>query len=199
MSDIAAKVADPCSRCGYSLAGLQAERCPECGTNIYPSQPLDSYRQRRGSYRARLLLFPDRVIVRHKWILGDEAEGAAWLARLDPSPYVARRRNKSFQSGIGVFVLGAIIPLFSFLVRSADALPWPALVISGSVSATGLIVALFSFRRIESTQFRSIHPPGFVMLEVLRNGPDVSRYDQFVANVRRQIVMLRKIDVTAST
>src|SRR4030095_8630170 len=88
------------SGCGYVIRAIASGRCPECGRTLLVIEAIARYREAQVHLRRTLILCKDRVVVRGKYLLGNEFESPADLSMLDPDPSLLRIRHRWFPHSV---------------------------------------------------------------------------------------------------
>jgi len=150
-------------------------------------QPIDSYRE-KAFYGCRLIeLFDDRVVVSGYQAFKHDFKLTVPLATLEPTV-----------SQLGIYEQIRLIGIVAFLGGGAGAFSWgshhpiyanPGFWVCGFFSVFGLYLLLRSFRRIEAAAFFT--SAGIHRLTILKHGPDVGRFQDFVERVTFQIALCR--------
>ena len=183
-----------CLGCGYEMAGITSDRCPECGRLNEPLKLLATYREKQLGVRRVFFLYDDRIVVRAHRRLGNESEVSIRLNLLNPDLGVLRVRDKSFQAALTTFLTGTAMAAVSFYVAQSDRISLLEQVsfwIFVAVGALGLICLPMTFKRVEFYFFRDIRRPEVKLLDIARRGPDAGHFEEFVGELRRHIRLAR--------
>lgn len=176
-----------CIGCGYSLTGITATRCPECGRAILAADVIARYRGSTPGVKVTFALCPDRVVVHQKWFLRGDSLSSVRLNKLESDPSFIRLRPAGFNSGLAVTVLGATF-LILYIANPRD-MGWFVLVTGVIATVCGLMLAALNFRRVEWVRF--INQFGIIQLNIPRRGPDAALLDDFVLNISEHIARAR--------
>ena len=180
-----------CPRCEYSLTGLDAQRCPECGGNVASGEALGTYRERTPGRRRQFTLFADRILVRQRTLFGTQFDVSIPIADLDPQTALLRIWPPALKPALTMLACGAGFVGFMVVADVLDTMTmqvWAA----AALGLAGLIGAMLNRRRIEYVLFRARGRAEVTLLDVARAGPEVGRYDDFVHGIRRQVIAAQR-------
>jgi hypothetical protein len=150
---------------------------------LHLMKPIVTYNQATLSGKARFELFPDKIVIRGGVSGSYDFEQTLDLKNIS-AEYIKLRIRPTvawislFISIITGFVCFVLIHDF----RLPDAIPGTL----GIVSASALIVAIASMKKVEYASFCS-NDSGSVLLNVARSGPEKDQFDGFVNALVKQI------------
>ena len=146
--------------------------------------PIAIYTERLPQVRRVFRLYPDRVEVAAKWTFGRNFAITVKLKDLSGQINRFSVKNRWFPKAVvvGSLAVGVALVLsrggYSELIRRAAMLGWP-------IAGLAFVVAVFSLPRRQFVHFpRTSGKPG---LDICKAGPDVARFEAFVAEVRKGI------------
>lgn len=148
--------------------------------------PLATYSERLLEVRRDFALFPDRVVVRARWLRKGTFESVVQLDSLSPQPreFLVRYRVHRHAS----WVMALSLLAFAMIVYSAKGAPlgpFAYLVLAISVPASAVTLLTFRHRRIRFARFEARSGKGG--LDVGQAGSDPATFQAFVAATRQQI------------
>lgn len=174
-----------CHGCGYSLEGIDSDRCPECGRGIVPLHPIARFTESRPGTKRTFFLTKTVVFVRSRKLLGDETEMPIDLLKLDPNPIYHRRRGDSSIAAIIVLVINVALLVFIFTKIDEG---WNlGKLFCGACAASGTGLMWVNFRKTEYWQFVS-NGQQTVLLDLARVGPEKEHFNEFIVALRKQII-----------
>ena len=147
-------------------------------------EPLAVYRERMVQVQRVFALYPDRVVVRARWLLRGTHEMAIRLATLKSEPRQIIIRNRWFKHALLVVAIGVAVALLcgkadaSRAYRLASAVGW-------GVAAAGTAVAFMSYRKIVFARFDALSGRGG--LDIAFAGSRREDFETFVRAVGKQI------------
>lgn len=154
-------------------------------TNDSSDAPLAVYRERLLQVRREFKLYPDRVVVRAKWLTGRPYKNTIPLAGLNPKPTQAMIRQRLWKRTLSIGLLAAAAAVV-FKRPGYEALqPWLINIFYGLFIFFGLLT-LMALPKVLFIRFVSRHEktPG---LDIAKAGPDKRNFEAFVEQIRKQI------------
>jgi hypothetical protein len=146
--------------------------------------PIATYHERLLQVGRRFELYPDRIVIRARWLWRGTFENTVPLAKLDPRYRSFHIRNKWFKPSMLVLSVGIAIALLSGDLDALRALE-PLPVLGVTVALVGLALSWLTVRRI-----RFVHFPardGGKGLDIGCAGREKAQFDAFVKEVQRRI------------
>ncbi len=146
--------------------------------------PIATYTESLLQVRRSFVLFPDRVEVRASWLLGKTHTTTVRLSDLTARSTEFYVRNRWMKRAL---VLGSFAVAAAVVFGRPGQGPWAqrvSLVAWVAAACCGLVLA----RTVRRVRFvRLLRPDGKAGLDLAQSGPDIARFEEFVAAVRRQI------------
>lgn len=148
--------------------------------------PLAVYRERLLQVRRVLELYPDRVVVHARWLLGGRFQQTVRLETLKAQTREVWVRQRLFKRALVAAILFAAIALAAVIARpEGGGVPmWLVYAIYAVAVAAG-VVAMLAWPKVQFVRF--LNKSGAVGLDVARAGPDARSFDEFIQQLRRQI------------
>jgi hypothetical protein len=149
-----------------------------------PATPIATYTERLLQVRRELELFDDRIEIRAFWLLGRRFQTTVKLANLTARTTEIFIRNRWAKHAIlvGSLAIAAAVVFGregqGLWAHRASIVAWVA------TGVCGAVVAL-TIRKVRFVRF--LRPDGKPGLDVAQAGPDSGRFEDFIAQVRRQI------------
>jgi len=188
MDAIPTETAGERCECGYLLRGVQAERCPECGRNVSSlgEIPIASYCERRLELRRDFTLYTDKIMVRNKRLSGTGYWIPIHLDSLSPNTTTIWTRSKLLNTSSLFLLLG--IPLFYVGHEYPKLVSSDTIFVAGfALSLIGLVLLIATIQVVEFVRFHAKDRPEVVLLDVGRVGPQVAKFNDFIAAARAAI------------
>jgi hypothetical protein len=153
-------------------------------------EPIDTYSERLLQVRRDFALYPDRVVIRARWLLGRRVEQTVQLACLSPEPRPLTIRQKAARWAGWIFALGLLILAMAEYNRKGGAVG-PLEYAGALVAAAGAALIFVTYPpKVRFVRFDA--EPGKRALDIGRAGPDKQRFEQFVQRVQKQIRQARR-------
>jgi len=149
-----------------------------------PSEPIARYAERLLPVRRDFALYPDRVEVEARWLLGRRYRSTVRLSTLKPDHRPLQMRLKWHRYGIWTSVAGAAVVAVTMIPPRPGPLSW-ATIAGIALGAAGLLLALLTRRRVLFARFDPVRTPGG--LDIACAGPQTEAFDAFVRRIEREI------------
>jgi hypothetical protein len=146
--------------------------------------PENTYQERLLQVARRFELYPDRVVVRARWLWKGRFDTTVPLGSLDPQYRSILIRNKLFKPAMAVLLVGLTLTLLSGDVEQLRAMA-PLPVLGVCVTLVGVLLSWLTARRIRFVRFPSLG--GGAGLDVGCAGPDKRNFETFVGELQRRI------------
>jgi len=148
------------------------------------TDPIETYDERLLQVKRRFELYPDRIVVRARWLWRGTFETTVRLSTLDPRYRSFFIRNKLFKPSMLVLGAGLIIALLSGNLDDLRTLS-PLPVTGMAIALVGLALSWLTSRRIRFVHFPSREKGAGV--DVGCAGREKANFDAFVSQVQRRI------------
>ena len=153
------------------------------------------YSERRCEGKRDFTLLPDRIEIQGKEYLGADYETTVLLKTLAPEIDRMRVRSGTFNSGLWLFFVPAIVA-FTLVqgfgqpaLSSTTGFLW-------TLALCGAFVMLATLKKEVYAVFKSTS--GIATLSIAKEGKERDRFDDFVAAVQRQIISVRNSEAGAA-
>jgi hypothetical protein len=146
--------------------------------------PIATYTERLLQVARTFELYPDRVVVRARWLLKGEFVNNVPLAGLSDEPRPMTIRYRLFKYASRVFALGAIVSAVAIYEQKPPPLSVWAIV-GIALASIGFVLGAISWRKVPFVRFAG--PQGKGGLDIAKSGPQRDQFEAFVKLVRRQI------------
>lgn len=147
-------------------------------------EPIATYHERLPQVRRRFELYPDRIVIRARWLWRGEFENSVPLSTLDPRHSSFYIRNKLFKPSMLVLSVGLAIALLTGSLEDLRALS-PLTVLGMAIALVGLVLTWLTSRRIRFVRFPARE--GKAGVDIGCAGREKSQFDAFVSQVQRRI------------
>lgn len=147
-------------------------------------EPIATYRDSAPGLRRHLKLYLDHITVHSRTMGGDEHELHIPLDEISPKAGFVRFRVRRWFGGL---FLSFVFALFIWLFVREFSLPWdsPRVLIASALCVTSFAWGVYYLRRYRA--FRFVNRAGIVVLDVIENGPEKERCEEFVATIEQTI------------
>ena len=147
--------------------------------------PIAVYHERLLRVRRRFELYPDRVVVHAKWLLGRQFQTTIPLADLKAQTSELWIRQRVMRKAIVVAALSAAAAVVLNRPGYEAVQPWLIYLLYGLAVAGGLVIVM-TWPKVLFVRFPSRHEKR-AGLDIARAGPDERSFGEFVEQVKKQI------------
>jgi hypothetical protein len=153
-------------------------------------EAIATYTERHPQVARTFKLFPDRVEIHAQWLV-KSYDSTVPLASLKPAHREITVRNRHYKTAKMVFGLGLVlIAMAVYNHRPGQPLGSPLMFGGVVIMSAAIALMVRTYGKVVFARFNNQEDkPG---LDIARIGPDKQRFDEFVAQVQKQIRAARR-------